>query len=87
MLLAHGAAVDAREAWHGQTALMWAAAQHHPDMLRLLVEHGADPLGEDQDGVTPIGAAEGGLSGRGRGAADTYPETAAALRALAAPSR
>ena len=31
VLLAHGAAVDARESWHGQTALMWAAAQRHPD--------------------------------------------------------
>ena len=30
VLLAHGAAVDARESWRGQTALMWAAAQNHP---------------------------------------------------------
>ena len=27
----HGAKVDAREEWHGQTALMWAAAQGHAD--------------------------------------------------------
>ena len=27
----HGATVDAREKWRGQTALMWAAAQGHPD--------------------------------------------------------
>ena len=28
--------------WHGQTALMWAAAQGHPAMLRELLAHGAD---------------------------------------------
>lgn len=41
-LLDAGAAVDAREQWHGQTALMWAAGYGHPDMIDLLVEHGAD---------------------------------------------
>ena len=30
LLLERGAEVDARETWHGQTALMWAAAQGHP---------------------------------------------------------
>jgi ankyrin repeat protein len=42
LLLARGAAIDAREAWHGQTALMWAAAQGHPEVLRELLAHGAD---------------------------------------------
>ena len=28
-LLAHGADVNATEAWHGETALMWAAAENH----------------------------------------------------------
>jgi ankyrin repeat protein len=42
VLLEHGAAVDAREAWHGQTALMWAAARGHPAMIAALAEHGAD---------------------------------------------
>ena len=37
-----GATVDAREPWHGQTALMWAAAQGHPAMIRELVARGAD---------------------------------------------
>lgn len=41
-LLAHGAKVDAREDWHGETALMWAAAQKHPDMINALVDAGAD---------------------------------------------
>src|SRR6185369_6500569 len=37
-----GAAVDAREDWRGQTALMWAAAEGHPDVIRELAAHGAD---------------------------------------------
>ena len=41
-LIAHGAVVDAREQWRGQTALMWAAAEGHPDMIRELAAHGAD---------------------------------------------
>jgi ankyrin repeat protein len=42
VLLAHGAIVDAVEAWHGQTALMWATAQGHADMMRALVQASAD---------------------------------------------
>jgi len=42
VLLQAGANVDAREQWHGQTPLMWAMAQKHPDLLPLLLEHGAD---------------------------------------------
>ena len=42
MLLDRGATIDARESWHGQTALMWAAAQRHPAMVRELVSRGAD---------------------------------------------
>jgi uncharacterized protein len=41
-LLAHGAKVDARESWHGETALMWAAAQKHPEMMSVLIAAGAD---------------------------------------------
>jgi ankyrin repeat protein len=41
-LLVHGAMVDAKESAHDQTALMWAAAQRHPDVVQLLVEAGAD---------------------------------------------
>ena len=32
-LIAHGADVNARESAHGQTALMWAAAERHPDVV------------------------------------------------------
>lgn len=33
--------VNAREDWYGQTALMWAAAEGHEDVVRLLIEAGA----------------------------------------------
>jgi len=34
--------VNARENYKGQTALMWAAAERHTDIVKLLVHHGAD---------------------------------------------
>jgi ankyrin repeat protein len=42
VLLAHGAQVNAGENWRGQTPLMWAAAQGHAEMMRALIEAGAD---------------------------------------------
>jgi ankyrin repeat protein len=42
VLLKHGANVNAREKWRGQTALMWAAAESQPEMVKLLIKHGAD---------------------------------------------
>ena len=42
LLLEQGAAINAKESWGGQSALMWAAAQSQPDMLKLLLAHGAD---------------------------------------------
>ena len=42
VLIAHDASIDAGESWRGQTPLMWAAAQGHPQMMRALIEAGAD---------------------------------------------
>jgi ankyrin repeat protein len=41
-LLAHGAHVNVAEHEHRQTALMWAAAQRHPDIVALLIDARAD---------------------------------------------
>ena len=37
-LLVHGADVKAKEPEHDQTALMWAAAQSHPEVVGMLIE-------------------------------------------------
>ena len=42
LLLAQGADVNAKETRRGQTALMWAASQKHPEIVQALVENGAD---------------------------------------------
>ena len=41
-LLDHGADVNASESTQDQTALMWAAAEKHPDVIKLLIERGAN---------------------------------------------
>jgi ankyrin repeat protein len=41
VLLQHGANPDPREGWRGQSALMWAAAEHHPQIVDLLLAHHA----------------------------------------------
>jgi len=41
-LLARGANPDATENKQGQTALMWAAAEKHAEVVRVLIENGAD---------------------------------------------
>jgi ankyrin repeat protein len=42
LLLDAGADVNAIELWGQQSALMWAAAQHQPEMIKLLLARGAD---------------------------------------------
>ena len=42
LLLDHGANVNARESQKNQTALMWAAAQSQPEMVKELVKRGAE---------------------------------------------
>jgi ankyrin repeat protein len=41
-LLARGADARASERWRGQDALMWASAEGHADVVRLLIDAGAD---------------------------------------------
>src|SRR4029077_16004397 len=42
LLVKHGAKVDARERFGGQTALMWASARRHAQMMQFLISKGAD---------------------------------------------
>ena len=42
LLAASGANLDAREHSRSQTALMWAVAQRHPEVVRTLIDLGAD---------------------------------------------
>lgn len=68
----------------GQTALHGAATQGYTSIVRLLVEHGADPAIEDNFGNTAydIAMGRGGSFGRGSGGGQAHPETAAALQEL-----
>ena len=42
VLVGHGADVNAREAWRGQQALMWAADGNFPEVAQFLIANGAD---------------------------------------------
>jgi ankyrin repeat protein len=63
LLLAHGADVNATESVRRQTALMWAAAENHPDVIRVLAEAGATVGARSNGGFTPfLFAVRGGRS-------------------------
>jgi ankyrin repeat protein len=49
-LLDGGADVDARETWRCQTALMWAAAEDHLEVVKLLIARGADVRATTEEG-------------------------------------
>jgi ankyrin repeat protein len=53
-LISHDAAINAKEPVQNQTALMWAAAEHHPDVVRLLIEAKADLLAHTKRGFTAL---------------------------------
>jgi ankyrin repeat protein len=63
MLIRHGADVNAKEASQNQTAMMWAAAEHHPNVVRTLIEAGADLRAHTRKGFTALhfAAREGDL--------------------------
>lgn len=62
-LLSRGADVHGREPSQNQDALMWAAAERHADVVRLLVEAGANPRAHTTKGFTAMhfAAREGDL--------------------------
>ena len=53
-LLAKGADSGLREKVRNQTALMWAAAEGHGDVTRILVDSGADTKARSTAGYTPL---------------------------------
>ena len=63
VLLARGADVHAKESAQNQDALMWAAAERHANIVRLLVEAGANPRAHTKKGFTALhfAAREGDL--------------------------
>jgi ankyrin repeat protein len=54
LLIEYGAAVNAKEPVQGQTALMWAAAERHPNVVSVLIALHADLKAHSKDGFTPI---------------------------------
>ncbi|MSO20033.1 MAG: ankyrin repeat domain-containing protein [Acidobacteria bacterium] len=54
LLLGHGADVSTRDAWAGQTALMWAAAGRHAGVVRMLIERSADVNARSKGNFTPL---------------------------------
>ena len=53
-LIARGADVNVNEPVQNQTALMWAASQRHPAVVKALVEHGADLRARTRKGFTAL---------------------------------
>jgi len=53
-LLAHGADVNVATNETTSTALMWAVAESHPDVVGTLLEAGADPHTSTAKGFTPL---------------------------------
>src|SRR6185295_7376001 len=54
MLLAHSADVNAKEPTQNQTALMWAAAEQHPNVLQLLIGASANLQAHTKTGSTAL---------------------------------
>jgi ankyrin repeat protein len=66
-LLEHGAEVDGRDANFDQTALMIASREGHPEVVSLLLGHGADANASTAIGETPAFVAANSVPGFGFG--------------------
>ena len=53
-LLAHGANINASTKETRSTAMMWAVAERHSDVVRVLLSHDADVHTSTSDGFTPL---------------------------------
>src|SRR3984957_11357808 len=54
MLIEYGAAINAKEPAQNQTALMWAAAEGHPEVVKWLIDAHADLKANSKQGFTAI---------------------------------
>src|SRR5229473_2828660 len=54
LLLSSGADVNHRMPEHEQTALMWAASEKHPEVIRALIGGGADINAKSKTAYTPL---------------------------------
>src|SRR5579871_1914211 len=54
LLVEYGAAVNAKEPRQNQTALMWAAAERHPDVVRALIDSHAELTASTKQGFTAL---------------------------------
>jgi uncharacterized protein len=53
-LIAHDAAINAKEPVQNQTAVMWAAAEHHPAVVKALIDANADLQAHSKKGYTAL---------------------------------
>jgi ankyrin repeat protein len=53
-LIAGDADINAKESTQNQTALMWAAAEHHPEVVRVLIDAKADLQARTRSGFTAL---------------------------------
>lgn len=67
MLIVGDADLNAKEPVQNQTALMWAAAEHHPDVVRILIQAKADTGARTKNGFTALhfAAREGDVESAG----------------------
>ncbi|HEY7333867.1 MAG TPA: ankyrin repeat domain-containing protein [Bryobacteraceae bacterium] len=54
LLVEYGASVTAKEPTQNQTALMWAAAERHPDAVKALIAAHSDLKAATKQGFTPL---------------------------------
>jgi ankyrin repeat protein len=86
LLLAAGADVNGKDRTRGLTPLHEAARWGWNDVVRFLVDHGADLRATDSRGLTPVDSALGKAGGNSRGGQriDVHEDTAALLQQLMA---
>jgi ankyrin repeat protein len=89
LLLAAGGNINAKDGTRGLTPLHEAARWGWNDVVKFLVENGADLEAKDDRGMTPVDSAMGKAGGNSRGGQriDVHEDTAELLRKLIAARR